>query len=242
MLVGSWGKGTEVRPPRDIDVLFVLPTSVHTKYESRLGNKQSQLLQEVKEVLRNTYSTTKMRADGQVVIVPFTTYAVEVLPAFLLSSGQYWICDTNQGGKYKPTDPVAELDAVSTSDTLSSGNTRHLVRMFKRWQEYCNVPLKSFWIELLAVEFLETWEHRGNGTIYYDWMVRDFLNFIIGKANQFIFVPGTYELIYLSDDWKSRAETAYTHALPACGYEAADYKYITNDEWEKIFGPDIVLD
>jgi hypothetical protein len=25
LLVGSWGKSTEVRPPRDIDLLFILP-------------------------------------------------------------------------------------------------------------------------------------------------------------------------------------------------------------------------
>src|SRR5438067_160515 len=51
MLVGSWGKRTRVRPPRDIDVLFILPNSVYRRFESRPGNKQSQLLQEVKSVL-----------------------------------------------------------------------------------------------------------------------------------------------------------------------------------------------
>src|SRR6478672_6690387 len=51
MLVGSWGKSTRVRPPRDIDVLFKLPYSVYEQYEKKSGNKQSQLLQEVKNVL-----------------------------------------------------------------------------------------------------------------------------------------------------------------------------------------------
>src|SRR6478609_3856974 len=51
MLVGSWGKHTRVRPPRDIDVLFKLPSSVYQRYETKTGNKQSQLLQEVKNVL-----------------------------------------------------------------------------------------------------------------------------------------------------------------------------------------------
>src|SRR5438309_1531732 len=78
-LVGSWGKWTEVRPPRDIDVLFVLPPSVYERYERVQGNKQSQLLQEVKRVLKASYPNTDMRADGQVVLVPFSTYAVEVV-------------------------------------------------------------------------------------------------------------------------------------------------------------------
>src|SRR5213595_2656276 len=45
-LAGSWGKGTEIRPPRDIDVMFVLPFSVYDRYQQVQGNKQSQLLQE----------------------------------------------------------------------------------------------------------------------------------------------------------------------------------------------------
>src|SRR5262245_6259460 len=28
LLIGSWGKHTRVRPPRDIDVLFILPVEV----------------------------------------------------------------------------------------------------------------------------------------------------------------------------------------------------------------------
>src|SRR2546425_10325975 len=54
MFIGSWAKGTEVRPPRDIDLLFVLPNAVYHRYQSRMGNKQSQLLQEVKETLART--------------------------------------------------------------------------------------------------------------------------------------------------------------------------------------------
>src|SRR5690348_1150549 len=70
MLVGSWGKYTRVRPPRDIDVLFKLPFSVYQRYQAKYGNKQSQLLQEVKGVLEERYSSTRMRGDGQVVVIP----------------------------------------------------------------------------------------------------------------------------------------------------------------------------
>src|SRR5262245_20274948 len=77
MLVGSWGKVTQVRPPRDVDVLFVLPDGVYHRFQQRTGNRQAQLLQELRGVLANTYPNTNMRADGQVIVVPFQTYAVE---------------------------------------------------------------------------------------------------------------------------------------------------------------------
>ena len=48
-LCGSWAKGTRVRPPRDIDMIFELPFSVYQRFELRSGNRQSQLLQEVRD-------------------------------------------------------------------------------------------------------------------------------------------------------------------------------------------------
>jgi len=240
-LVGSWGKSTEIRPPRDIDVMFVLPPEVYERFQSRPGNKQSQLLQEVKAVLQRTYQNTAMRGDGQVVVVPFTSYAVEVAPSFLLQNGQYYICDTNDGGKYKIVDPKAEIQNVTVSNNATNGNTRDLIRMMKRWQEYCNVPLKSFVLELLSIDFLATWQYRGRGTTFYDWLVRDFFGFLKDKYTwSTVRVPGTYESIALGDaDWKSRAQTAYDRAVKACEYETNNIPYSAGLEWQKIFGTDI---
>jgi len=242
-LVGSWGKSTEIRPPRDIDIMFVLPKEVYDRFEKHTGNKQSQLLQEIKYVLSRTYSNTEMSGDGQVVVVPFSSYGVEVAPAFPLQGGQYWICDTNNGGRYKIADPTAEIRKVKDSNTATNGNTRDLIRMLKRWQEYCAVPLKSFVIELLAIEFLTAWEHRGKSTVYYDWMVRDFFNLLRNKSSRSsVTVPGTYETIYLGDTgWQSRAESAYNRAVKACEFESQEMPYSASTEWQKIFGTDIPM-
>lgn len=239
MLVGSWGKDTEIRPPRDIDVLFRLPDAVYHRFQQRPGNKQSQLLQEVKDVLARRYSTTAMRGDGQVVVVKFATYAVEVVPAFLLTGGQYWVCDTNNGGRYKNFDPNAEISHVKASNDRSKGNTRDLIRMMKCWQAFCGVPLKSFCLELLAVDFLGQWQYAGNSTTYYDWMARDFFKYLIGRAWTYVTVPGTYETINLGSDWKSRAESARDRAIKGCDFDAADKVYDAGVEWQKIFGTQI---
>ncbi len=240
-LVGSWGKSTEIRPPRDIDIMFSLPKEVYDRFEKKSGNKQSQLLQEVKYVLTRTYSTTSMSADGQVVIVSFGSYGVEVAPAFALQGGQYWICNTNNGGSYKTTDPDAEIKNVKDSNIATAGNTRDLIRMIKRWQEYCNVSLKSFVIELLCIEFIITWPYKTQGTTFYDWLVRDFFSFLKQKTSwSYVFVPGTYEAIYLSSgDWQSKAESAYNRAVKATEYEKDNCPYLAGAEWQKIFGSDI---
>ncbi len=239
LLVGSWGKFTRMRPPRDIDLLFELPPAVHARFEKHTGNKQSELLQEVKRVLQGTYPQTTMRGDGQVVLVAFNTITVEVIPAFKLTSGQYWICDTNDGGSYITTDPVAEMEVIQSVDTNCNRNLRPLIKMLKAWQAHCNVPLKSFILELLATEYIQTCQWRDRSLFYYDWIVRDFFRFLVTKAFYPVFVPGTNEMILLNNEWLSRAQTALSRVELACAYEHLDQIALAGDEWQKVFGPQI---
>ncbi|MBI5569146.1 MAG: nucleotidyltransferase [Desulfomonile tiedjei] len=238
IFVGSWGKATEIRPPRDIDLLFILPESVYYKYQWLWGNRQSRLLQEVRGVLGNTYSRTQLRGDGQVVVIPFDSYAVELLPAFALENGKYLICNTHRGGSYKVADPTTEILEIEVSDRTTSGNTRDLIRIIKRWQEYCQVPLKSFWIELLCMEFLAIWPHSGKGYIWYDLMVRDFFAHLLNRSFSWLFAPGTCEPIFLGENWRSQAETAHRRATTACTLDSLRLSLSAADEWRLIFGPD----
>lgn len=238
-LVGSWGKDTCVRPPRDVDIFFVLPVSVYYRFETYSGNKQSALLQEVKQVLEQTYPTTTMRGDGQVVVVRFDKINVEVVPAFATDTGRYLICDTNAGGRHEEADPETEKNHIATVHTLNNYNLRPIIRMLKAWQAHCNVPLKSFCIELAATDFIQQSPWREKEFFYYDWIMRDFFLYLYSKANQHVFVPGTYEPIFLGDEWQSRAESVYNHALKACEYEHIDWIVLAGEEWRNIFGPQI---
>lgn len=238
IFVGSWGKATRIRPPRDVDVLFELPTEVYNRFEKRSGNKQSQLLQEIRDKLKAEFPLTKIKGDGPVVLAPFTTGTVELVPAFKLSNGQYYIAMTDGNGRYKTADYKAEIEKVSTSNSATNNNTRDLVRMAKCWQAHCNVPLKSFHIEIVAMSFLDGWEHRGKSSTWYDWMMRDFFKYLVDRANTFVFAPGTGEIMYIGDAWKSRAESARDRAKKACEYEP-NYPVTAGEEWQKIFGTDI---
>ncbi len=85
--------------------------------------------------------------------------------------------------------------------------------MMKRWQRENNVPLKSFQIERLAIEFAATSDNRQRDHFWYDWMVRDFLAYLCGRANTYIYMPGTNEIVGLGSEWLSRAQTAHGRAL-----------------------------
>jgi Second Messenger Oligonucleotide or Dinucleotide Synthetase domain len=235
-LLGSWGKDTANRPPRDVDVYFVLPTHVYHRFQGRVWNRQSALLQEVKDILRGTYPDTDMSGDGQVVVVRFESYSVEVVPAFLLTSGRYWICNTHDGGSYKETDPWAEVNYIGAVDKANNNNLRPLIRMLKAWQHWCSVPIKSFELELLAADFLAQSPWRLYDFFWFDWITRDFFAYLYHKANSAIVVPGTFEVIFLGNAWQSRAESAYYRAGRACDHERDNRVEDAGEEWQKIFG------
>lgn len=236
-LIGSWGKDTRVRPSRDIDLVFLLPASVYERYQQRTGNRQSALLQEVKDVLAKTYTQTTMRGDGQVVIVPFNTIPIEVCPGFRCNDGSVIICDSNDGGRYKVSSAEAEIIEIEASDSRRSQNTRKLVRLVKCWQRENNAwTLKSFQLERLAIQFLEQWEYCHNDEFYHDWMVRDFFAFLTTQANRWIVMPGNGEVVGLGDDWLSRAQSAHKRAIDACEYERDNYEALAGVEWQRIFG------
>jgi hypothetical protein len=183
LLIGSWGKGTQLRPPRDIDILFLLPSSVYHRFQQREDNRQSQLLQEVKDVLVGTYSQTTMRGDGQVILIPFNSTRIELSPGFRCQDGSIITCDTNNGGRYRTSTAEVEEHELSASDTRWNGNTRALARILKRWQREHNVPLKSFVIERMALHFLERWPYSQHDVFWYDWMARDFFHWLLGYVN-----------------------------------------------------------
>lgn len=239
IVIGSWGKFTQITPPRDVDVLFLLPDQVYHRFQQRVGNRQSQLLQEVKDTLLLTNSRTEMRADRHVVLVPFDAVTVELAVGFRCTDGSIIVCDSKGDGRYVGSTALAEAADLDASDRACNGNTRALIRMIKCWQENCNVPLKSFMIERIAQAFLAQWKHRLEGMFYYDWMVRDFFAYLLSLSiGGWVSMPGG-EIVWLGSDWVSRAQTAYRNAMNACENEYANYQYLAGEDWQKIFGSKI---
>jgi len=76
LLIGSYGKHTNIRPPEDVDLLFKIPESIYVQYEDSPGA----LLQRIRNVLNKTYTTTEeIHAWGKVVLIQFSdgTHNVE---------------------------------------------------------------------------------------------------------------------------------------------------------------------
>jgi hypothetical protein len=237
MKAGSFGKGTAVKPRTDIDLIFALPRADFFRINVLAGNKQSQLLQEVKRTLVITFPTTDIRGNGPVVEVPFGTYNFDVVPAFLCDDGKYLTAHTRDTGSWKYSNPVAEFKWLQSVDTTGLGKATHLVKMLKAWKGECNVPVRSICIETLAILFVDQWINKHETLFYYDWMVRDFFAYMLRFAVDGKVRPaGIADWIELGDGWQSKCQTAYARALKACDYERDDFGPMASFEWQKIFG------
>jgi hypothetical protein len=234
--VGSYGKRTAIRPPSDLDMLFLLPSAEYSRIERLLGNKQSQLLQQVKGALEWTFPRTDLRADGQVVVAPFQTYNVEIIPAFALNDGTYITAHTADNGSWRASNPVAEYQRIVYADSVSAGKATHLVKMTKAWMRECSVDIPSMCLETLACDFVVQWQHRLQTLYYYYWLIRDFFEFMLRYQNGRASVRGTAEFLLLGNAWVSKCQSAYDRAVKACEYERLDFARAASLEWQKIFG------
>lgn len=149
-IVGSVGRETAVKNSSDLDIIFDLPTSVYQKYNAYDSNGQSALLQEVKGVLLDRYPRTTMRGDGQVVVIEFTKYTVELVPSFKQSDGRFKYPDTHDGGSWKYTDPISEQDECANCNTTSKGIYYDFCHLIRSWKNNIGFEFGGLLIDTLV--------------------------------------------------------------------------------------------
>lgn len=238
LYVGSYGRCTDNIDVSDIDLLVILPWSVYDQYNNYRYNGQSALLQAVKNYIYSTYKQTKMRADGQVVQVEFTDMTFEVVPCFEYTDGTFCYPDTNGGGTWRTMNPRAEIAAVQLRNKETNQNMSALSRMVRSWKDYNNVSIKGVTIDILVHRFLKDYKYKSNSSVYYDYMVRDFFEFLmnIPTTQSSYLVMGSNR--YISDNgyFQYKAKQAYNLALEAIEADQNKYYWTRNERFRSIFG------
>lgn len=236
--VGSFGRGTEIHTS-DIDMLVQLPYETYRKFNAYSSNGQSALLQEVKSVIEKTYSVTYLKADGQIIRVPFEDgIDFEVLPAFLNRDEKtYTYPNSNDGGGWKTTDPKAEIEAINDMNNSCNHNLKRLCRMVRSWRDYNNVDINGILIDVLSYNFLSTWQYRDKSYLYYDYMSRDFFKYLSDqdKTQNSWKVMGSGRFIPRIGSFESKASKAHTLSKEAIEREK-NYPYTAKSKWREIYG------
>lgn len=239
LYVGSYGRDTAIHVS-DVDMLMRLPYSVYATYDQYQGNGQSALLQAVRNSLQNTYSTTHLKGDGQVVVVKFEDGVIfEILPCFSnKESTSYTYPDTNEGGSWSVTDPVPEIKAIREENVTWNYNLKRLCRMARVWKDEWSVPIGGLLIDTLAYNFMEQWGHSDKSYAYYDWMVRDFFYYMANQSatQDYWLAPGSNRRVYTEGNFQYKALRCYNISVAAIDHEVKEEIWSANKSWVEIFG------
>jgi hypothetical protein len=236
---GSYGRGTAIGLTSDVDMLFWLPYSYYTKYNDYLTNGQSAMLQEVRAAIKNTYSVTDVGADGQVVVVPFTDgITFEVLPAFENKDGSFTFPNANAGGSWKSTDPKPEIVAINAKDAECNYNLKMLGRMGRAWKDKWSVPISGLLIDTLAYYFIRDWAYRDKSYLYYDWLSRDFFDYLAGQPadKTYWLSPGANQYVWRTGYFEYKATRCRNIAKEAIEHASKNQMWSAKQSWREIYG------
>ena len=241
LYVGSYGRNTAIQGISDLDMIFQLPYSVYEQYNNYSGNGQSALLNAVKTSIEKTYSTTSIRADGQVILVPFNDgITFEVVPAFINKDDSFTYPDSNNGGRWRTTNPKPEIEAIRSRNAVCNGNLILLCRMMRSWKNKWNVPIGGLLIDTLAYQFMESYTYRDKSYLYYDFFCRDFFKWMAeqDENQEYWKAPGSGQYVYGKGLFQYKANRCYNISLEAIAHETASPKqeWSAKQKWRDIFG------
>ncbi|MBP0611505.1 hypothetical protein J8J42_00400 [Chryseobacterium sp. cx-311] len=235
--VGSYGRDTAINGVSDLDLIFILPDSLYSQYNNREGNKQSQLLQDVKNSINKTYPNSKVRGDGQVVVLKFTKDHIEVCPCFLESDGTFTYPDSNNGGSWKKTNPTPEAKEIFSYDKRCNGNLILLCRYVRAWKNKCGVKIGGLLIDTFVYNFFKS-ESKYEKYNYekHDLLIRDFFEYLknIDDNRRYWYALGSKQHVYKKNsNFKSKARKAFKNVEEAIEKNENDTVY---EIWRKVFG------
>ena len=241
LYVGSYGRNTATQGFSDLDMIFRLPYLLYQQYDAYSGNGQSALLQVVKRSIEKTYSTTSIRADGQVILVHFSDgITFEVVPAFENTDGSFTYPDANDGGRWRTTNPKPEIQAIRDRNNNCNGNLVTLCRMMRAWKSKWDVPIGGLWVDTLAYQFIDDWAHKDKSFLYYDYICRDFFYFMAeqDEDQKYWSAPGSGQYVYGKGLFQWKAKRCYNISLDAIEHETADptREWSAKQEWRNVFG------
>ena len=213
-IVGSVGRETAIKGVSDLDILFDLPVEVFKRFDAYKEKKQSSLLQEVKNVLKERYPNTDISGDGQVVVIKFNKYTVELVPGFKQSDDRFKYPDTNNGGSWKYTDPLPEISESKKTAEDTDNNFKYIANMLRAWKNKQGFKFGGLLIDTITYKFLnEKTDYRNIGFDSYLDMTKALFEYIkdLNKDQSYWYALGSNQQVYNCDNGKfiTKAEKAY---------------------------------
>ncbi|WP_349742945.1 nucleotide-binding domain-containing protein [Roseateles cavernae] len=234
--VGSYGRCTAIHGVSDLDMVFELPAKELDRFKKVKGNGPSQMLQEVKRCLEVRYPKTKMSGDGQVVVVEFDKFRVEVLPAFYnAEDDSYTYGDTHDEGSWPKCKPRHEIGAVNERNKTSNRNLKRVCKMLRAWKDAHGAPMSGMLIDTLAYNFFKgNADFDSKSYASYPTLVREVFAFLANLPSQdYWLAPGSNQRVPSPGKFQRKAKNAAAKCQEALD---ADTDKKKEKLWREVFG------
>jgi hypothetical protein len=155
-LVGSYRRGTAIRPLKDIDVFVVLDARQHRR---DVPEAPLRLLQTIERALRASYPDHEPRIQGRSVNIGFsgTGIAYDIVPAFAPTwtavadaEPPYYEIPDRRLSTWIRTNPAEHAAACIAANERAGGMLNGLIKAAKHWNRASGKPLSGFHIEVMS--------------------------------------------------------------------------------------------
>ena len=110
--------------------------------------------------------------------------------------------------------------------------------MMRAWKSEWNVPIGGLLIDTLAYQFIDNWKYKDKSFIYYDWMCRDFFDFMAkqDRSKKYWRAPGSNQFVYSRGNFQAKARRCHKLAVEAISLESQEWS--AKMKWRETFGTD----
>lgn len=145
--IGSYGRGTIVRPERDIDIMVALSVS---EYWDRYKGDSRVFLRWLRDGLNRKYANTRVGVRGIAVHLALGEGVEVDLVAGLHRTGGGFVIPNGAGG-WMATNPPFHDQLMTNANVRTNSALKPLVRMMKAWNILGNAGrLRSFHLEMMV--------------------------------------------------------------------------------------------
>jgi hypothetical protein len=232
LMVGSYGRVTAIKGISDLDLLYILPSSLNADYHSAGGPRKA--LQRSRDAIAKRYSNTIVRVDRLVVVVEFSNFMFEVQPVFENDDTTYDYPDT-YSDSWKVTKPRDEIAATKEMNNTTFGNLRRLCKLTRAWRNKHGVVMGGLLVDTLAYNYLTSHDtHRNSKSELYGEMMRDFLRYLADEEDHdFYAALGSRQRVKVKKRFQRSAASGADlcdEAISAAGTKG-EFK-----KWRAVFG------
>ena len=115
-----------------------------------------------------------------------------------------------------------------------------LCRMMRAWKREWSVPIGGLLIDTLAYQFIASWAYRDKSFFYYDFLARDFFEFMKNQSRtqEFWRAPGSGAWVWGKDLFQYKATRCHNLSVEAIAHGQANPSrtWAAKRKWREIFG------